>query len=315
MNSIQILPGLSITDISLGAGGRGDADRDEEQFRIMDRYLELGGNCFDTARMYAGGECDVSLGRYLKSRGNRDKVVLCTKGSHPADTMAMHVSRLSPGEIEGDLDESLKNIGTSYTDMHLLHRDNPKIPVSEIVPVLDSLVRKGKARAVGVSNWTVGRINEANQFAVENRLSPISLCQLHYSLLMTTAHQTGDVTHVPMNDVEFSWYKETQLPIMGFGNQGRGYSARKSKGEALREGDKRYYDYFPENHRRVERLMKLSRELGRSMASLALAYVRDNALNASALSGFSSVAQLEDALQALRFTLTPEQVRFLETGA
>ncbi len=314
MEKIRILDGLAITNISLGAGGRGNPALDETQFRIMDAYLALGGNCFDTARKYAEGACDASLGQYFKSRGNRNRVVLCTKGCHPADVNAMHIARLSAKEIEQDLDESLRAIGTDHTDLHLLHRDEPHIPVDEIVPALDRLVKSGKARAVGVSNWTAGRIQQANEFAAANGFAPISLCQIHFSLLQTTAAMTQDVTHVPMSDVEFAWYEQTRLPIMAFGNQGRGYFARKLAGEALRPGHRQYYDYFPENHRRTERLRKLAKELGRSAASVALAYVRDNKLNASALCGFSSTEQLMDSMQALEFRLSEEQVRYLETG-
>lgn len=314
MKKITVIPGLEITDVSLGAGNRGLPENDASHFAIIDRYRELGGVCLDSARKYANGESDVALGRYLKSRGCRDAVILCTKGNHPADTAAMHVSRLSPAEIREDLELSLAALGTDYTDLHLLHRDNPRIPVEEIMPILDTLVKEGKARAVGCSNWTVGRIAEANAFAVENGLTPFSLCQLHFSLAITTPAQTRDVTHVTMNDIEFGWYKETQFPIMGFGSQGRGYFARLATGEPMKPGCKMYYDYIPENRRRAKRLETLAGDLGVSLPSVAMAYVRDNALNASALCGFTKMEQLEQAMEALHFTLTPEQIAYLETG-
>ena len=314
MKKLSILPDLAITEISLGAAGRGDPAQDAAHFAVIDRYRELGGNCLDTARKYAEGRSDEALGRYLKSRGCRGEVILCTKGCHPADTAAMHISRLSPAEIREDLELSLKALGVEYTDLHLLHRDNPRIPVEEIMPALDALVREGKVRAIGCSNWTVGRIQEANDFARANGLTPFSVCQLHFSLALTTPAQTRDVTHVTMNDIEFGWYKETGFPVMGFGSQGRGYFARLASGAPMKPGPRQYYDFIPENRRRAQRLQTLSEDLGVSLASVALAYVRDNALRASALCGFSSVEQLEDAFQALTFRLTPEQIAYLETG-
>ena len=304
--------GIDITELALGAGKRGPVALDETSFAIMDRYVELGGNCFDTARMYGGGASDEGLGRWLRARGLRNKVVLVTKGSFPADSRQMHISRLSPEEIEQDLDESLRAIGTDHTDLHLLHRDNPRLPVEGIMLALDKLVKSGKARAVGCSNWTIGRIIEANEFAAKNGLAPLSLCQLHFSLAVTTAAQTGDVTHVPMSDVEFGWYQESQFPIMGFGPQGRGYFKRVIAGEPMREGDTRYYDRIPENRRRAARLERLSKEIGRSPAAICVAYTRDNKLNCVPLSGFSTVEQLNESFDALNFHLTPEQIAFLE---
>ncbi len=307
-----MVAGMALSELALGAGTRGPAENDPACFAVMDRYLELGGNTFDTARMYAGGKSDESLGRWLRSRRARDRVVLVTKGCFPDDAKKMYISRLSPKDIECDLNESLRAIGTDCTDLHLLHRDDPRLPVDDIMVTLDRLVKAGKARAVGCSNWTIGRIREANAFAEKNGLTPFSICQLHYSLALTTAAQTQDVTHVPMSDVEFGWYEESQFPIMGFAPQGRGYFKRVIAGEPLREGDIRYYDYIPENRRRAARLEKLSKELGRSPAAVCVAYTRDNRLNCIPLSGFSSVAQLEEAFDALNFQLTPGQIDYLE---
>ena len=226
----------------------------------------------------------------------------------------MHISRLSPEEIAGDLEDSLKAIGTEYADLYLLHRDNPRLPVDDIMITLDRLVREGKTRAVGCSNWTIGRIIEANEFAEKNGLAPLSLCQIHFSLGQTTAAQTKDVTHVPMSNVEFGWYEESRFPIMGFGPLGRGYFHRKINGLAMTEGDMRYYDYIPENRRRAERLSKLTKATGYSPAAVLLAYSRDNKLRSVPLAGFSKVSQMDEAYQALNFTLTPEMIRYLETG-
>lgn len=312
MRKIEIVPGVSITDIALGAGGRGDPLKDPTQALIMDRYLELGGNCFDTARMYAGGECDRSLGAYFKSRGNRDQVALCTKGSHPLDPSAMHLSRLTKEEIERDLDESLAAIGTDHSELHLLHRDNPKLPVEPIVEALDALVKAGKTRAVGVSNWSVARIQEANEYAAKAGLTKLSVCQLHYSLLDTTAPATGDVTHVPMNPIEFEWYRRERFPVMCFGSQGRGYFARRAAGLEQKPGGQRYYGYLPWNAERADRLTGLAERIGAPIGAVAAAFPRDSGLVASALVGCSSVAQLEEVMAADGFRLTAEEVAYLE---
>jgi len=313
MKKIAVAPGVELSEISLGAGSRG-AEKDEALvFSIMDRYVEAGGTTIDSARLYADGRADAALGKWLGSRSNRDRIVIVSKGSYPV-VDATHVSRLSPAEIGRDIDESLAAMGVPYSDLHLLHRDDVRIPVGEIMRPLDALVRAGKTRAVGVSNWTVSRIAEANGFAAENGLAPITCCQMHYSLAQTTAAATGDITHVPMSDVEYAWYKETGLPVMAFGVQAHGWFAKRAAGGDPKGFFARYYDYFPENHRRLERLVRLSRETGKTLSALTTAYARDSGLNVSPLCAFSSIAQLEECLDALTFTLTPDQVRYLESG-
>lgn len=306
---------VSLSEFALGSGKRGPAEMDELSFSIMDRYLEYGGDTFDSARTYAGGQSDEALGRWIRSRKlDRSSLTLVLKGCFPADSQKMHISRLSPEEISGDLHDSLRAIGTDYADLYLLHRDNPRLPVEEIMITLDRLVREGKARAVGCSNWTIGRIIEANEFAQQNGLAPLSICQIHFSLAQTTAAQSKDITHVPMNDVEFGWYKESGFPIMGYGPQGRGFFHRRLNDGPLSENDKRYYHYIPENYRRAERLGRLSKATGYSISSLLLAYSRDNQINSVPLSAFSSIRQMDEAYQALNYTLTMKQIRYLETG-
>lgn len=313
MKKVSVGP-VALSEFALGAGKRGPKEFDEACFAVMDRYLEYGGNTFDSARVYAAGEADEALGRWIRSRQlKREDLTLVLKGCHP-DLQTMHVSRLSAAEIREDLELSLKAVGTDYADLYLLHRDNPRLPVNEIMITLDQLVREGKARAVGCSNWTIGRIIEANEFAEKNGLTPLSLCQIHFSLAQTTASQTKDVTHVPMSDVEFGWYEESRMPIMGFGPMGRGYFHRRINGMEMTAGDKRYYDYIPSNRRRADRLRILSEKTGLAPAAILLAYSRDHKINSVPLAGFSKISQMEEAYQALEFTLTPDQIRYLETG-
>ncbi|MDR1569367.1 MAG: aldo/keto reductase [Oscillospiraceae bacterium] len=314
MKTIIIGKDTRVNALALGAGKMGEDGTDAARFRIMDKFVELGGNCFDTARLYAGGKSDGALGRWLKASGLRDKVVICAKGSHPSRS-AMHISRLSEEEILGDLDTSLSEMGQEWVDMYLLHRDDPRLPVAGIVDALNKAVRAGKVKTIGVSNWTVGRIAEANEYARANGLAELSVCQLHTSLAMTSAAQTQDVTHVPMNPYEEAWYKETQFPIMGFGTQGRGFFASHANGLEQKPGSIQSYGYYPENFRRADRAAALAKELGVGLGAVLTAYVRDCGLNAVPLVSVSSIDQLLEVWRANDIALTESQVRWLETGA
>ena len=303
--------GVSVSEIALGAGKRGPRDYDETCFKVMDHYFERGGRTFDSARVYAGGEADEAMGRWLKSNGLRDEVTLICKGGHP-DIKDMFTPRLSPADIKGDLELSLKAMGIERADLYLLHRDWPKMPVGEIMEPLHELVKEGKTRVIGCSNWTVTRIIEANEYAEEHGLTPLSLVQMHYSLGLTTAAAVRDLTYVPMNETEFGWYAETQFPVMGFGAQGRGYFKRVINGEELRPDDWRYYHRLPENRRRCKRLKKLSNDLGVSPAAVLIAYTRDSRLNCVPLCAYSTIEQMDEAFEALSFNLTPSQIAYLD---
>lgn len=315
MKSIELGNGVKLSEISLGAGGLGSGNPENEEkcFAIMDLYFELGGRSFDSARIYAGGNCDVSLGKWLNSRKVRDEAIIVTKGSHP-DPANMFVSRLSCDEIKGDLDLSLKAMGIDYSDLHILHRDDVKKPVEEIVDSLDLLVTSGRTHAVGVSNWAATRILQANDYAKSTGKTPIVCSQMHYSLGLTTTPSTGDLTHVILNEPDVSWYKESQLALMAFSPQARGWFVVRAEGREPKSSPLRYYDYLPENHRRLKRLQKLSNDTGYNLSAITTAYVRDSGLNASPLCAYSSIEQLKDSFGALKFTLSKEQIKFLETG-
>lgn len=314
MKTIRIAEGIELTNIAMGDSKRGMPAYEEETFRVMDRFMELGGNTFDSARVYNDGGADKALGKWMRSRGiKREDVRIISKGSHPPFDN-MFCSRLSAEEIQRDADESLSFMGIAYSDMHLLHRDDVKKPVEDIIPALSKLVTAGKTRAIGVSNWTVTRIIEANEFALTNGFEPIRLSQLHFSLAQTTAMAAKDLTYCPMNDIEMGWYKESQLPVMCFGAHARGWFKERATGGTPKESPMRLYDTLPENRRRLIRLVKLSEALGKPLAAVCTAYVRDRGLNAVVLSSFTKVSQLEEAWEAESFTLTMEQIRYLETG-
>ncbi len=311
MERISIIEGLSITREMIGIEHLGVEASKKECFAFIDKYLEAGGNCIDTARLYNAGETDRVLGEWLRTSGQRNNVVLCTKGSHNDKNGE---PRLTPQNIMEDLDAALNDLGIDHTDIHMLHRDNLRLPVSEIMPALDQIVRSGKARAVGVSNWTASRIVEANWFAAANGLAMITASQIQYSLAVTTPAATGDLTHIAMNDVEYGWYQESRLPVIAYSSQARGYFIKLNNGDELKPSVKKYYDNFPENQRRAERVRVLADQLGCSIAEVCIAYVLCSGLNTAALLTVSSLEQLNGAFQAEKIRLTTEQITFLEHG-
>ena len=147
--------------IVMGTGNLGVPGEREDALRLLDAYADLGGRIIDTAAMYSDwvpGEprrSETAIGRWLKTRRG-ERPMLVTKGGHPP-LEAMHVSRLDEAAIRTDAEGSLKALGVDRIDLYLLHRDDPRLPVAEIMGPLAKLVEEGKVGAVGGSNWAPER--------------------------------------------------------------------------------------------------------------------------------------------------------------
>lgn len=268
--------GLDMARIALGTAGFGSAVSRETSFSLMDDYFEAGGNLFDTARVYADwlegghGASERTLGEWIAARGLRDRVLISTKGAHPP-MGNLHASRVSREAIEYDIEESLRTLGTDYVDIYFLHRDDESVPVSDIMPTLDALVRAGKVRLLGASNWTARRIAEANAFARENGLAPFVFSQIMYSYARINAERFEDDTQVMMNDTEYEAYRDGELTVMAFSSQGQGFFSRAAEVgiENLPPTFRAKYDNA-DNRARLARLKQLSAETGVSPTALGL---------------------------------------------
>lgn len=114
----------------------------------MDAFLSIGGNTVDTAHIYCGGQSEEVLGRYMKERGNRDQIVILTKGAHHDQ----NGPRVNADAIRSDLMESLERLQTDHVEMYALHRDDPNMPVGVILEALNEHIDSGKIGAIGASN-------------------------------------------------------------------------------------------------------------------------------------------------------------------
>jgi predicted dehydrogenase len=131
---------------------------------VFDAFFERGGTAFDTAHKYGEGLCDDALGRWMETRGVRDRCVVIGKGAHTPDC--------DPASLTRQLHESLERLRTDRLDVYLLHRDNLDVPVGEFVDVLDEHRAAGRIRAFGGSNWTLERVQQANDYAAANGRAP-----------------------------------------------------------------------------------------------------------------------------------------------
>ena len=155
---------LSVSKLCMGTVNFGTTLTQEQSHAHLDRFMEHGGNFLDTAHVYSNwipGETSRSekiIGSWLKRQNRRD-VILCTKGGHHHHANP-GISRVTPEQLRIDLAESLDYLKTDYIDLYMLHRDNPALPVSEIMDCLSEFVADGRVRYLACSNWTAARTAE-----------------------------------------------------------------------------------------------------------------------------------------------------------
>ena len=278
-------------------------------FSILDAFTDLGGNLIDTAAVYGMGVSEKTLGEWMRLRGNRHRVVISTKGGHPS--LPDWSRRITEGDIRADMEASLRYLGTDHVDIYFLHRDDESKPVESIMPIMDALVREGKTRLIGASNWTVARINEANAFAKANGMARFSVSQIFHNAALINKEGVYDQTLVAMDETEHRGYAANGLPVMAYTAQAQGlFSHICERGyEGLSEGMIRTY-LNPSTRDRAERILSLSEETGLSPTAISLAYLlSDGSVKIFPILGISRVERLTEALEVFR--LNQDQIAFL----
>ena len=304
----------------LGVAEHGSAISPDDSLRMLDAFVEAGGNFADTAHIYASwlpdgeGQSERALGRWLQSRRPRNFLV-ATKGAHPKlDTMGD--SRLAPQDIERDLSESLERLQLDSIGLYWLHRDDPDVPVSEIMQALSEHVRAGLVGAIGASNWSPSRIEAANAYAREHGLPQFCASQIGWSLAETNDAARGAGNTLQMDAETLSWHRRANFAAIAYSSQANGFFAHalaRSPEEATPKQKSLAPSYASErNSQRHERAAQLARELGRTPNEIALAWVWSQSFPSVAIIGPRSLEQLQSSLRAADLKLSPEQAAWLE---
>ena len=318
-----IIPGtdLRTSTICMGTGPIGSAVDQQASFALLDAYVDRGGSFLDSASVYANwiptierSISEKTIGLWLKARGNRDRIVVGTKGGHP-ELSTMHISRLSRADILHDLDASLANLQTDVIDLYWLHRDDPQRPVGEIVETLNEQVRLGKVRYLGCSNWQPARVQAAQEYAAQHGLQGFVASQTMWSLAAPDPAALGDKTMVTMDDEFHCYHVQTGLAAIPYSSQANGYFQKLalSTPDAIKPSQARVYG-TAENRRRFERIQELRADTGLSVSQIVLGYLQSQPFITIPIVGCRTPAQLQDSLAAGDVLLTPEQVRYLERG-
>jgi aryl-alcohol dehydrogenase-like predicted oxidoreductase len=306
---------LEVFPMCLGTGQSGLTMDRPAAFRMFDAYAAAGGNFIDTAKVYTDwlpGERSASekaIGEWLRERRNRSKMIIATKGGHP-ELESMHIPRLSPAKIIGDLESSLRNLGVDTIDLYWLHRDDPVRPVSDILATLSQQAQAGKIRYYGCSNWTTRRIREAQDYATTHDLPGFVASQMMWSLAVVDPGGIKDDTLAPMDAEMLAYHYQSGLPAIPFSSQAGGLFAKLADGRNALPAKGPYRS--TSNLARLERVQRLSRQTGLSVTQIVLGYLLSQPFFTLPVIGPRTLEQLADSLTAAEVHLAPDQVKFLE---
>ncbi|WP_168119698.1 aldo/keto reductase [Paenibacillus sp. HB172176] len=284
-------------------------DTYEKAAANFDAYLAIGGNSLDSAHIYCGGESEEVIGRYMKERGNRDQIVILTKGAHHDS----NGPRVSKAHIDHDLQISLERLQTNFIDLYGLHRDDPNTPVEVIIDALNRHVAEGTVGAIGVSNWTWQRIEEANRYAKNNGLRGFTFSSPNLSL--AKANEPFWAGCVSADEETIAWHEKEQLPLLSWSSQARGFFTGRFTPEDRSNADLVRVFYSDNNWERLERARKLGEDKGATAIEIALAYVLNQSFPTCALIGAQSEAELKSCDKGSRIKLTKEEMDWLDLKA
>ena len=302
--------GTLVSSLALGTMTFGAETPEADAHAILDRYVEAGGNLIDTADVYAHGDSETIIGRWLAKRG-RDDVVIATKARHAMGDGPNQVG-LGRAHLQRAVDASLARLQVEHIDLFQVHAWDPLTPVEETFGALDDLVRAGKIRYVGVSNFTGWQLQRAVLVARHRGLAPIVTLQPQWNLLAREV----EWELVPLCEDEgigvLPW-----SPLGGGWLTGKYQRDQRPAGETrLGEDPERGVEaYDKRNTERTWRILEVVRKVadahGASMAEVAVNWLLEQSPVSSVVLGVRTIGQLESNLRAATWQLDDAELERL----
>lgn len=306
----------------------------ESPMQLLDTIFAAGCNTFDCAAIYGGGQCETIMGQWLSARKIKaEDIVIITKGGcHNQDKL--WAANISKAAIEKDLAASLARLQLSCLDIYLLHRDDPDMPIVDLVDTMDSLVQGGKIKVWGVSNWTPERLDAAIQYAKTAGKAAPAADSLQFSLAEPTRPVWPGTTYLRSPEERLQWYSSNNVAVFAYECLAKGFMAGKwSREDTPSEVDGRSPEEITEqlatnpehwrdtqlkvaylaekNFDRRDRAAEMAKKKGVNLSQLALAYVMNQPAQTFALIGTTKIHHAKDAVGAAAIDLTPDEVALL----
>lgn len=278
-------------------------------FAVLDAFYEAGGRMIDTAEGYSdwipghkGGESETVLGAWMAARGNRADMHIATKTGmygKPGD--------LSPAKLAAAIEGSLQRLQTDYIDLYYAHRDETETPLADVVSGFDSLIRQGKTRAAGASNYTADRLSEVRRVARDAGQAGFVAIQNEYNLIVRDQFE-GAVQDICVNDGVASF------PYFGLAS---GFLTGKYRSSDDLAGSSRGYrvkEYLDVGLPILKAMDIVATQTGAKHAHIALAWINAQPGIAAPIASASRPEQVADLVAGATLTLSPEHLALLRAA-
>jgi len=305
--------GLRVSEAALGTMTFGDdwgwgAAKEEAQ-KVYENYREAGGNFIDTANIYTNGSSERFVGEFVKD--HRESVVLATKYTNAAPGNDPNAAGNHRKSMMQAVEASLKRLQTDFIDLYWVHIWDQITPVEEVMRGLDDLVRQGKVLYVGISDAPAWWVAQANTLAELRGWSQFIGLQINYSLIERTVERELVPMAKALNLGVLAWSPLSNGVLTGkYHGEGKSGGGRMSN-EGMKE-------YLPEEKRAtpiISAVKSVSGEVDRSMAQVALAWLRYRTVPVIPIIGARKVLQLQDNLASLDLALSAEHLKSLDEAS
>jgi aryl-alcohol dehydrogenase-like predicted oxidoreductase len=306
--------GVKVSEIMLGCQTFGWGADEPAAHTLADCFVEAGGNFFDTSNIYNEGESERILGTWIKSRGNRAQLVIASKVFFPAGKGANDTG-LSRKHILDQIDGSLRRLQTDYLDLYQMHCWDASTPLEETLRALDDLVRAGKVRYIGASNYTAAQLTRAIMLSEMHNWVRFDCLQPEYSLLV----RSPEWELLPV-------CREEGIGIIAWSPLAGGWlSGKYRRGQPpppdSRVGRADRWDDLPEQRESertwqiIDALMEVSTACGKTPSQVALNWLLQQPGVTAPIIGARTLAQLEDNLGSVGWSLNAEQMAKLNAAS
>ncbi|MBN9530072.1 MAG: aldo/keto reductase [Alphaproteobacteria bacterium] len=304
---------LAIAPIMFGGNVFGWTADEATSFALLDAFVAAGFNAIDTADVYsvwvpghAGGESEATIGRWLKARGGRDKVVIATKVGME---MAPDRQGLKPDYIRTSVEASLQRLQTDYIDLYQSHKDDETVPLEETLGAYARLIEEGKVRAIGASNYSAPRLRAALDVAKAHGLPRYETLQPLYNLYDRHEFE-GPLAELCLAE---------NVGVINFFSLASGFLTGKYRSEAdlskSVRGPRRVKAYLDDKgYRILAALDQVAARTGATPTQIAIAWLIGKPAVTAPIASATSVAQLEELLKAASLTLDGEAMATLDAA-
>ena len=304
---------LQVPVLCLGGNVFGWTVNEQDSFRLLDAALDAGLNFIDTADVYSrwvpghsGGESETVLGKWFSRSGRRGQVVLATKLGFEMGDGKKGLSRKYIAEA---VEASLERLQTDYIDLYQSHTDDTETPLEETLAAFDSLVKQGKVRVIGASNYSGARLKDAIEISQKNNLVRYECLQPNYSLVERSKFESELLPVVKQNDIGVIPYFALAAGFL----TGKYRSKQDAAGKARSQMVEKYLN--DRGFAVLNALDAVAAELQSTPARVALAWLIAKPTITAPIASATSLHQLNDLIEATRLQLSPDAIARLDLAS